>query len=86
MQAIYKPDINVQNHQYSNHTPKFSLNKRVWPTKLVIISADAGAKIACGPGMGNYYMSLQIMYGLTTWLSFVLEAVVQDNLCSKDYS
>ena len=29
--------ISLQNHQYSNHTPKFSLNIRVWPTKLLII-------------------------------------------------
>ena len=52
-----KPDINLQNHQYSNHTPKFSLNKRVWLTKLLIISVDAGAKIACGWGTENYYIS-----------------------------
>ena len=57
MQAIYKPDINLQNHQYSNHTPKFSLNKRVWPTKLLIKSVDAGAKIACGRETGNYYIT-----------------------------
>ena len=45
MQAIY------------HHTPKFSLNKRAWPTKLLIISVDAGAKIACGWGTGNYYIT-----------------------------
>ena len=39
-----------------NHTPKsVSLNKRVWPMKLLIISVDAGAKMACGQGTGNYY-------------------------------
>ena len=65
MQAIYKTDINLQNHQYSNHTPKFSLNKRVWPTKLLIISVHAGAKIACGRGTGNYYITSD---GLTVGL------------------
>ena len=25
--------------------------------KLLIISVDAGAKIACGRGMGNYYIT-----------------------------
>ena len=38
------------------------------------------------PGFLKYGHILQIMYGLTTRLNFVLEAVVQDNLCSKDYS
>ena len=29
----------------------------MWPTKLLIISVDAGAKIACGRGTGNYYIT-----------------------------
>ena len=57
MQAIYKPDINLNNHQYSNHTPKFSLNKRVWPTKLLIIKCRCGCQIACGQGRENYYIT-----------------------------
>ena len=57
MQAIYKPDINLNNHQYSNHTPKFSLNKRVWPTKLLIIKCRCGCQIACGQRRENYYVT-----------------------------
>ena len=59
MQAIYEPDINLQNHQYSNHTPKFFLNKRAWPMKSLIISVDADAKIACGRGRET--IILQVM-------------------------
>ena len=51
----FKLDSSMQaSHKTSNHTPKFSLNKRVWPTK---IGLDAGAKIACGRETGSYYIT-----------------------------
>ena len=84
MQAVYIHDIILQNHQYSNHIPKFSLNKRVWPTKLLIINVDAGAKIACRWGMGTDYYNIITSDGL---IGFLLLALIRprslDNKCHK---
>ena len=59
IQAIYKSGINLQNHQYSNHTPKFSINKRVWLTKLL-------------KNLFHYYSRQQCMTSWWDWLLFCL--------------